>query len=72
MVMVKVAPIGEVVTEVNAEVGSTVAQVLSIAGVDVNGRSITVNNVPATESTVITEGAIVSLANKMKGGAVVR
>lgn len=68
MVMVKVAPMGEVVVEVNVEQGTTVQQVLDIAGVEENGRAITVNNVPATGNTVITEGAVVSLANKMKGG----
>lgn len=68
MVMIKVAPMGEVVTEVNVEAGSTVGQILDLAGVEVNGRAITVNNVPATENTEVSEGAVISLANKMKGG----
>ena len=68
MVLVKVAPMGEVVTEVNLEAGSTVGQALETAGVDVNGRAITVNNAPATEQTVVSENAVISLANKMKGG----
>ena len=68
MVMVKVAPMGEVVTEVNVETGTTVEQVLELAGVEEDGRSITLNNVPATGNTTISEGGVISLANKMKGG----
>ena len=67
--LVKVAPMGEQVVEVNVEVNSTVEQILDIAGVDENGRAITVNNVPATLSTQVTaENSVISLANKMKGG----
>ncbi len=67
--LVKVAPMGETVVEVNAEVNSTVQQILDIADVDDNGRAITVNNVPATLNTqVANDGAVISLANKMKGG----
>jgi hypothetical protein len=67
--IVKVAPMGETVTEVNCEVNSTVEQILGIAGVDDNSRAITVNNVPATLSTQVSnDGAVISLANKMKGG----
>ena len=67
--LVKVAPIGERVAEVNVEEGSTVSNILSIAGVQENGRTITVNNASATlDTTVTAEGAIVALAGKMKGG----
>ncbi len=67
--LVKVAPMGEQVVEVNVEVNSTVEQILETADIDDNGRSITVNNVPATlETQVQNDGAIISLANKMKGG----
>jgi hypothetical protein len=67
--IVKVAPMGETVTEVNVENGITVAEILETAGVDDNGRSITVNNTPANLDTVVdSENAVISLANKMKGG----
>lgn len=67
--LVKVAPMGETVTEVNVESGATVGSILDTAGVDENGRAITVNNVPADSSTPVTEeNAVISLANKMKGG----
>ena len=67
--LVKVAPIGERVVEVNVESGSTVQSILDIAGVDVNGRRITVNSQPAEESTLVsTENAIIALAGAMKGG----
>jgi putative ubiquitin-RnfH superfamily antitoxin RatB of RatAB toxin-antitoxin module len=67
--LVKVAPMGETVTEVNVEPGTTVSEILAIAGISDNGRSITVNNTPADAyTTVVGENSIVSLANKMKGG----
>lgn len=67
--IVKVAPLGERVVEVNVESGSTVDQCLSIADVELNGRSITVNNASATlDTTVTAENAVIALANKMKGG----
>jgi len=67
--IVKVAPIGERVVEVNVESGSTVGNILSIADVQENGRSITVNNTPADLNTAVTsENAIIALAGKMKGG----
>ena len=66
---VKVAPMGETTVEVNVEVNTTVEKIFEIAGVSESGRAITVNNVPATLDTqVINDGAIISLANKMKGG----
>jgi hypothetical protein len=67
--VVKVAPLGERVVEVNVEVNTTIGQALSIAGVVVNERSIRLNNNEADEHTPITaEGSIITLANKMKGG----
>lgn len=68
--LVKVAPIGERVVEVNVEQGSTVSAILNIAGVELNGRTVSVNNVPSDESTPVNaENAIIALAGKMKGGA---
>lgn len=67
--LVKVAPMGEQVTEVNVESNSTVAYILDTADVSDNGRSITVNNAPANLDTRVTvENSVISLANKMKGG----
>ena len=67
--IVKVAPMGEQVVEVNVLSGSTVGDVLDVAEVDHNDRAITVNNHSASLSTSITEeNSIISLANKMKGG----
>ena len=67
--IVKVAPMGEQVVEVNVESGTTVGFILGIAGVESDGRAITVNNMSASDSTqVTTENAVISLANKMKGG----
>ena len=67
--IVKVAPLGERVQEVNVVSGSTVEQILAIADVLDNERSIAVNNAPATLDTPVTvEGAIITLAQAMKGG----
>lgn len=67
--LVKVAPMGEQVVEVNVAEGTTVQSVLDIAGIDHNDRAITVNNNSASLSTPVTEGnSVISLANKMKGG----
>lgn len=67
--IVKVAPLGETVTEVAVASGTSVEQILEIANVDLNGRSITVNDAAATLSTPVTaNGAIIALITKMKGG----
>jgi phage terminase large subunit-like protein len=67
--IVKIAPLGEVVVEVNVASGTTVAECLRVADVDLNGRTITVNDSDATESTPIQQdGSIVALISKMKGG----
>ena len=68
MSIVKIAPIGERVTEVNVEAGTSISSALSIAGVMHNDRTIFMNNAPAQLCDVVTEGAIITLANKMKGG----
>ena len=67
--IVKVAPMGEVVKEANVEAGTTVGEVLDIVGIEHNDRAITVNNASADLDTEIEdENAVISLANKMKGG----
>ena len=67
--IVKIAPLGERVVEVNVEQGASVGIALEIAGVEVNGRSIRINNVEVGEDASITaEGSIITLVNKMKGG----
>lgn len=67
--IVKIAPLGEKVTEVNVEHGATVGSCLDIADIDVNGRAIRLNNVEVDESaTIVAEGSVITLVNKMKGG----
>ena len=67
--LVKVAPVGEKVIEVNTVNGSSIADVLAIAGVSVNGRTILLNNKEADETTHVgKEGSIIVLSSKMKGG----
>ena len=67
--IVKIAPLGERVVEVNVDVNTSVAQALEIAEVDVNGRSIRLNNIEVEGNAMITaEDSIITLVNKMKGG----
>ena len=67
--LVKVAPMGEQVVEVNVAVNSSVSAILEIADIDDNGRSISVNNVPSNLDTLVDQdNSVISLANKMKGG----
>jgi hypothetical protein len=55
--------------EVNVEAGTTIGAVLNIGDIDVNGRSIRLNNTEVDENaTIDAEGAIITLVNKMKGG----
>lgn len=67
--IVKIAPLGERVVEVSVESGTSIGQILDVADVELNGRSIRLNNNEADESTPVTsEGAVITLVNKMKGG----
>lgn len=67
--IVKVAPLGERVVEVNVESGTLVSQILEIADVATDNRTIRVNNVDANLDTPVTaENAIITLAARMKGG----
>jgi hypothetical protein len=67
--IVKIAPLGERVVEVNVEAGTSIEAVLDIAGININGRSIRLNNNEVDENaTIDAEGAIITLVNKMKGG----
>jgi hypothetical protein len=67
--IVKIAPLGERVVEVNVEADTTIDQILKIAEIDINGRSVRLNNVEVGVDTPIeAEGAIITLVNKMKGG----
>jgi len=71
--LVKVAPLGERVVEVNVEPNSTIKSILDIAEVSINGRSIRLNNVEADEDTLVADInggniTVITLATKMKGG----
>lgn len=67
--IVKIAPLGERVVEVNVESGTSVEEALTIAGISDGGRSIRVNNIDADLDTQLTtDNAVVTLAKQMKGG----
>jgi hypothetical protein len=67
--IIKVAPLGERVSEISVATNTTVQEALRIAHVELNGRTITVNDSDATLSTPLTQdGSIIALVNKMKGG----
>jgi putative ubiquitin-RnfH superfamily antitoxin RatB of RatAB toxin-antitoxin module len=71
--MEKIIKVGQMpgrIVEVAVEVGSTVAQVLEIAGLDATGYQIKMDGVNATLETTITEtSALVLLAKLVKGNA---
>ena len=68
--IVKIAPLGERVTEISVATGTSVTECLRIANVPLNGRTITVNDSDASTETQITaDGTIITLVSKMKGGA---
>ena len=68
--IVKIAPLGERVVEINVATGTSVAECLRVGGVQLNGRVITVNDSDATtETPVQQDGSIIALISKMKGGA---
>lgn len=71
---VKVAPFGERSVAVNVANGTSVREILNIAEVSVNGRSIMVNGQQATEDTAVHKDSsdmpIVTLATQQKGGCV--
>lgn len=70
MPIVKVAPMGERVVEVNVASGTSVEECLRVAGVQLNGRTITVNDSDATVSTQVSaDDTVITLVQKMKGGA---
>lgn len=67
--IVKIAPLGERVVEVNVEVGTTTGTALDIANVDENGRDVRLNNSEANlDSPITNEGSVITLAQRMKGG----
>ena len=68
--LVKIAPLGERVAEVNVTDGTTIGEALRIAGVSVNERDIKLDNSAATlEDKLYSEGSVIVLAPKMKGGS---
>jgi len=69
--LVKVAPLGERVVEVNVASGTSLGEVLRIADVSPNGRTIRLNGGSADTGSVLTEEEnVVTLATAMKGGHV--
>ena len=69
--MEKVLRVGKMpgrITEVVVEVGTSIKDVLEIAGLDANGFEIKVDGNPATLDTKVTEDTnLVILAQKVKG-----
>lgn len=66
--LVKVARLGTAVQEVALEAGQTVADALVAADLAVENEDIRVNNAAANESKVLSDGDIVTLVPKVKGG----
>jgi len=69
MVTVKLAQVPGATEEFVLEDGATVATLLSTAEKSGENYTITVNNVPASTSTVLSDGAIVILAKNAIGNS---
>ena len=65
--LIKVAHIGTVGEEYEVGEG-TVAEVLSEAGIDLNGYDVYMNGELATSATPVTDGAVITLAPRIKAG----
>lgn len=68
MITVKVARLGSSVEEVALENGSTVEQALEAAGLVVENEEIRVNSSNASSTSTLSNGDIVTLVPKVKGG----
>jgi hypothetical protein len=66
--MVKVGQLPGKITEVAVEPGSTVSQVLALAGIQVgNDSTLTLNGEPTTPATSIRSNGTVLVTKKIKG-----
>lgn len=66
--LVKVAPYGERVVEVNVDENGTIADALRISSVSQNGRAIRVGGQSRSASDRVRDGDIIVLANKVEAG----
>lgn len=66
--LVKIARLGTAVQELALTDGAKVSDALESADLAVENEDIRVNNSAASENTVLTDGAIVTLVPKVKGG----
>lgn len=66
--LVKVAPMGSEVHEYSLGEGGTVADALDAAEMDSDGRDIRVDSEPATLTTPLRDGDVITLVNKVEGG----
>jgi hypothetical protein len=65
---VKIAKLGSKVVELYVEDGTTLAQALEVAEMSAEGFEPRVNGAIARETTVLTDGAIITMVPKIKGG----
>lgn len=68
MITVKVARLGTTVQEVALDEGASVQDALTAAGLSVDGEDVRVNSSNASLTDEITDGDIVTLVPKVKGG----
>ena len=68
MITVKVARLGNTVQEVALNEGASVQDALNAAGLTVDGEDVRVNSSNASLNDEVTDGDIVTLVPKVKGG----
>jgi sulfur carrier protein ThiS len=68
MDLIKVAKLGSAVKEVALDTGSNIGAALAAAEVDAGGFEVRLNGNPATTTTPVRSGDIVTLIPQIKGG----
>jgi len=66
--IVKVAPMGQEVKEYSLGEGAQVQNALDAADCETSGRDIRVNSEPASLTTILRDGDVITLVNKVQGG----
>ena len=66
--LVKVAPIGSATIEVALAAGAKVSDAIEAADVDSEGKAIRLNSETASMTSVVRDGDIITLHEKIEGG----
>jgi len=68
--LIKVAQMGGEVHEYSLGAGATVSDALEAADIEVDSQTVHVNAAPASMTTVLSDGDVVTLTSKVEGGEI--